>query len=108
MCRAVIVEHTARALLFTETGSVLADEPNNMGWYFVVAGFAMVASRHVPELSERCRVHTDRGAELAPKTALIERVLGEQEKAKTQYQVFTLSTVYVPVKFRRMADLKIT
>ena len=65
---------------------MLADEPNNMGWYFVVAGFAMVASLDVPELSERCRVHTDRGAELAPKTALIERVLGAQEKAETQYQ----------------------
>jgi hypothetical protein len=63
----------------------VADEPNNMELHFVVAGFDMEASGDIPELLERYRVHTDRDAELGPKTAS-----GEQEQAETEYQAAPL------------------
>ena len=50
----------------------------------------MVASGDISERLERCRVYTDRDAELGPTTASTERELGEQAQAETEYQAVSL------------------
>jgi len=76
--------------LFTEPGLAVADGPGNMEVHSVVASLDMVASGDISELLERCRVQTDRDAELGTKTAPTERAFGEQKQAETEYQAASL------------------
>ncbi|MFP6569798.1 MAG: hypothetical protein VB815_04725 [Dehalococcoidia bacterium] len=68
----------------------MADGPGNMEVHSVVASLDMVASGDISELLERCRVYTDRDAELGPKTAPTERSFGEQKQAEAESQAALL------------------